>query len=519
MIKNKMKVSKKVVIISGVIAIAVLITSVFISGLLNGVFFKEQSEEIQETIKLTYNGELITFKNKPIIENDMVYFPLEELLKKVNSKNYIKKEGQETVIYIENSTDYYRIKVGLKELNKGRIEQLDPVARSSAKRDTTYSPILKNKIVYIPYEYVKYILIDANGYNISGSSLYQNEKMNIQFEIPLDWSGEYLVNEKTEDWLFFNHKDIYDKYGEGNGILFHLHKVNDKDLEEELMIGNQTVLWQNEEYAYVLGRPTDVQYPTWSDMDREDILFAKEYQKMFSGITHIEQTFSLIKKVDTPVITNIEKLSYIQIRDLQRQVDSGHFPWRLDPEQVIMAFLSGKGVNVENGKITALTGGSEGVSATYSIGEKEYLIELFKPLDITEQGIWIVKTFQKKCNAIIQEVHFYERTPAQALINKQEDGWYTVPKHISAVLQYEGDKPYSISAYFTPTGTNMESEKKLVAQEVLGRTDTNISPTPARFPSLDIDFSEEDKLGHLWFVFTFEDGSSVVSEIYNMYIE
>ncbi len=351
--------------------------------------------------------------------------------------------------------------------------------------------------------------------------VYKNEKMNIQFEIPNDWRGKYIIDETLEDdgYIIIKHKRIAEKY-EGAGIICSVYKEPDETVDETLnMLGNQTVVWQNQDYAYIVGRPTDVQVPIFADSDEEDFELTRQYDEMYRDISQIESTFSLINDVETPNIANAEKLSYAQIRDLQRHADNGHFPWRLDYEQVIMAFLSGKGVNVEDGKITALAGGSAGVSATFSIEEKEYLLELFKPLDMTEQGIWIVKTFQRKGSAIIQEVHFYDRTPAQAWIDKQEDGWYRVPQRINAVLQYEGDKPYSISAYFTPAGTNTESEKKLVGQKVFDTTDTGISQTPARFPSLDLDFSKEDTIGHLWFVFDFEDGSSAVSEIYNMYIE
>ncbi|MBQ9997502.1 MAG: hypothetical protein IJP19_00625 [Clostridia bacterium] len=297
--------------------------------------------------------------------------------------------------------------------------------------------------------------------------LYKNETMNFQLEIPVSWSEKYIVDETAVDdnYVAFKHKGISEKHG-GMGTLFYVMILPDSEIDEHMnMVGNMTVWWRNQDYGYLIGRPTDVQVPIFADSDEEDFELTRQYDEMYRDISQIESTFSLINDVETPNIANAENLSYAQIRDLQRQVDNGHFPWRLDYEQVIMAFLSGKGVNVEYGKITALAGGSAGVSATFSIEEKEYLLELFKPLDMTEQGIWIVKTFQRKGSAIIQEVHFYDRTPAQAWIDKQEDGWYRVPQRINAVLQYEGDKPYSISAYFTPAGTNTESEKKLVGQK------------------------------------------------------
>lgn len=70
----------------------------------------------------------------------------------------------------------------------------------------------------------------------------------------------------------------------------------------------------------------------------------------------------------------------------------------MDYEQVVQSFLTGKGIEVEGGEITELAGGGEGISLTFTVGEKEYTqiysIELFKPIDKRENGIWIVRTFE-----------------------------------------------------------------------------------------------------------------------------
>ena len=233
---------------------------------------------------------------------------------------------------------------------------------------------------------------------ISEGILYRNEKMNVQFEIPMYWQGKYFVDESVEDYIILRHAAIAEKY-EGAGAICTIYKEPDETVDETLnMLGNQTVVWQNQDYAYIVGRPTDVQHPIWTDSDDEDAILALEYEKMAEGITHIVSSFSLINDVDTPVIVNAEDMSYAQMRDLQRQVDNGHFPWRIDYEQVVMSFLSGKGIDVEGGEISELAGGgsSGGISLTYSVQEKDYVIELFQPIDTREHGIWIVRTFEER---------------------------------------------------------------------------------------------------------------------------
>ena len=234
--------------------------------------------------------------------------------------------------------------------------------------------------------------------DVTEGILYKNEKMNVQFEIPVSWQGKYFVDESVEDYIVLKHTAIAEKY-EGAGAICSVYKEPDETVDATLnMLGNQTVVWQNQDYAYIVGRPTDVQHPIWDDRDDEDSVLASEYEEMAEGIVHIISTFSLINEVDVPVITNAENMSYAQIRDLQRQANNGHFPWRMDYEQVVKSFLSGKGIDIESGKITELTGGADSVSLTYSVKGKEYIIELFKPIDTSEHGIWLVRTFEESEN-------------------------------------------------------------------------------------------------------------------------
>ncbi len=107
---------------------------------------------------------------------------------------------------------------------------------------------------------------------------------------------------------------------------------------------------------------------------------------------------------------NAENMNDEQIGKLQEEVNKGHFPWRLDYEQVVKEFLSGKGIDVENGKITVLSGGGSagGISLTYFVGEKEYsqqyLLELYQPIDKTDKGIWMVRTFQDTTDKFFDDV-------------------------------------------------------------------------------------------------------------------
>lgn len=94
----------------------------------------------------------------------------------------------------------------------------------------------------------------------------------------------------------------------------------------------------------------------------------------------------------TKDVSNAENMSYAQMGDLQESVNNGHFPWRLDYKQVIMSYLSGKGEKAENGELVAFAGDGEKCSGSYKIGNSIYTLELFKPVDKSDKGIWVVKS-------------------------------------------------------------------------------------------------------------------------------
>lgn len=397
--------------ISKIIAMAVFaIIIILIICISSYVAVKKRDNKNDSDIKFTYNGQILSFNNEPYIllsgnesqkqnEKLMAYFPLEELCKKLNSE--CETNGNKITIKIPGANDNYEI-----EVNKNQIFY-NPVDKgNTGTRETKFSPEIKNNILYIPYEFIEYIWIDANGYDVFGSTLYKNQKLNIKFEIPMNWLGKYFVDEalQNDGYIVFKHTAIAEKY-DGAGTLFYIRKKPDSEIDECMnMIGNQTVVWRNQDYGYLIGRPTDVQYPIWADRDKEDINLADEYETMYRNISYIETTFSLINDVDIPYISNAENMSYAEIKDLQRQAGNGHFSWRLDYNQVAQSFLYSKGIDAGNGKITSHKNNEnkDEISLIYTVTENEYTktysIKLFKPIDKSDNGIWIVKEFKNIAN-------------------------------------------------------------------------------------------------------------------------
>ena len=480
---------------------------------------REDDTVVNSDIKLTFNGEIISFQNDPYIFSEtlptgfntqtMAFFPLEELCQKLGAE--CEKNLNEAVIKIPGANDNYRISLGKNEI------YYESLIGASATRETKFAPEAKNNALYIPYEFIEYIFIDGNNYDIFGSTLYKNETMNIQFELPMHWLGKYIADETTvnDSYIAFKHKGIAEKH-DGMGTLFSVMKISDSDIQEHIGMVGGTIVWQNQEYAILIGTPTDVQVPIWAGNDKEDVVFADEYERMSKGITHIKSTFSLINDIDTPVITNAENMSYAQMVDLQRQVDNGHFPWRLDYEQVMQSYISGKGYAVDDGSLMSFAGDGEKCGGVYGIGNYRHHIELFKPIDKTEHGIWIVRSYKLVEPLEIKEILFHnvthkdnKSTAERAL--KRDDGWYNLLRDASVYINFNGAIPQSVIAKFTPAGTEMQEYEKEV-----GRAIAPFEQIPIL---INMSFSKEDTMGHLQFEFNFEDGSMVKSELFNVLIE
>lgn len=170
MIKNKKTTSRFMSVISAVIAVIMLSTTVFASGVLSDLTTDDY------TIEITNNGEKIELKNKPFIENGEVYVPLRELFEKMgimsNPENYINWDnGKITVSINEPSrsvngySEYtYQIEIG-QEIRK-ILSNPEPINFDVL----IVPPVLKDSITYVQLGSVSGVLNE-----IYGTHLYKLE--------------------------------------------------------------------------------------------------------------------------------------------------------------------------------------------------------------------------------------------------------------------------------------------------------------------------------------------------------
>lgn len=173
MIRTKKATSKLISVLSAVLAIAMLSTTVFASGVLSGL------AEDNYTIEITNNGEVIELVNKPFIENGEVYVPLREMFEKIgimelsnsniiwkngiiglmggisfiNQNNLAEQDFSEGTIFV---SPYYEIEIG-----KAQIVT-NPSQKVLTAVQMKNAPVLKNGNTYIPYSYINYLLKNEN---------------------------------------------------------------------------------------------------------------------------------------------------------------------------------------------------------------------------------------------------------------------------------------------------------------------------------------------------------------------
>ena len=317
MIKNKKTTSRFMSVLSAVIAVVMLSTTVFASGVLSDLTTDDY------TIEILNNGEKIELKNKPFIENGEVYVPLREVI----DKSFSKDDGvtdikwndgtiDVTIAYYQGESGMYRLKIGSNQLELKHIsfdehdKNFDEIENNvGISQGLKQTPVLKKSTTYIPLRNASYMLFgftnrrdenkvpreltydvyDKSGNIIDYSGFYHIVMGEYTIKIPESWSGKYSV-EMASDMVSFVQKAAYDKYG--IGTLFRIEKTNAENADEILnMLGGSRLLYKDDVYAYIFEIPTDVQYPIWEGRDENDIEIAAEYEKMFKDVAQIAGSF------------------------------------------------------------------------------------------------------------------------------------------------------------------------------------------------------------------------------------
>ena len=215
MIKNKKTTSRFMSVLSAVIAVIMLSTTVFASGVLSDLTTDDY------TIEITNNGEKIELKNKPFIENGEVYVPLRELFEKVGVMNHPDSKIEWDNGKIDLDIAYYAYAYTThKSPNDGQGVDIITIISSYAIEigNSTIllnahptlmgqnishedimdnAPVLKGSNTYIPFSYVQRML-HSQSWQIS-YNVYDKNNMLIDFSPTFNFVSPTVVKTSQYD--------------------------------------------------------------------------------------------------------------------------------------------------------------------------------------------------------------------------------------------------------------------------------------------------------------------------------
>lgn len=164
MIQNRKVTSKLMSSLSVAVALALLSTTVFASGVLSGL------TENNDTIEVTNNGKKIELVNKPFIENGELYLPLRETLEKIgvmdNTGSYISWNNGKIEVFFGYDDNGAAVKMDDRfEMEIGKTylfyNPSNDLPNSDALRDMYYAPLLAGQTTYVPYSFISCMFAES----------------------------------------------------------------------------------------------------------------------------------------------------------------------------------------------------------------------------------------------------------------------------------------------------------------------------------------------------------------------
>lgn len=514
------------------------------------ITFKELAKielsEIEEiSIRSGITGEGVTISSKVIIEN--VLNTVNELELKDYEENIQGGFAYEVIFGLsDNSSIQYNCSAGT-EINGRRYEALDDteVRKCLGYYYDLYKSIDSSKWAteYIA-EAVKYgIINDDDTWNYA-APICREDFCNIAVKM-METAGVILPTDNPQRPLGIKDTDnvnVLKLYKSGVILGKEHHKTgitfapNDFITREEAA----TILYR---MAKIMGiglgvmRPEVVYY--WDEDKASDwALDAIKYMRnirVMDGVNGyefypkdtytVEQAIATMIRLfekkanqydDSELISEPEQMTIADVNRLQDLVNEGHMNWRTVPELVVKAFVAYKtNKDAENGKVVALAGGSDRCSVKFELDGTAYNLELVRPIDKTDNGVWVVEAFENEAN---KEIFFYVPSIEKTPVEKQEDGWYKFPEKVVVLFpfpSFDYEKPTSVTAIFTPTGTEMD----VMAKEIAKIEPPYVYETMAEVLNMEISLPSDATRGHLFFRFELEDGSVEDSQYFNVYQE
>lgn len=510
----------------------------------------EPSDIAETSIRSGSTGEGVIISSPHIIEDVLNHINNMELKEYKDTVGGGRGGWSYSVMFglLDNNSIHYTCSTGM-EINNTKYEAIDDteVRKSLEYYYNLYKSINSSKwATDIIAEAVNLgIINEDNSWNFP-SSICREDFCNIAVRM-IESAGIILPTENPQRPLGIKDTDninVLKLYKSGVILGKEHHKTGVTFAPSDFITREEaaTILYRIIRYCFWFDMPQSAYNESvsfYSDKDMisdwafEAVFYLKELGIMLGtsdnefspkGSYTVEQTvatmvrlFKLANPYDnTELVSEPEQLTMADVNRLQNLVNEGHMSWRAVPELVVKAFVGYKtNKDAENGKIVELAGDSERCSIKFELDGTTYNLELVRPIDKTDNGVWVVEAFENEAE---KEIFFYVPSIEKTPVVKQDDGWYKFPEKVVALFPFPSfhyEKPISVTAIFTPTGTEMDKMAKEIAK---------IEPpysyhSMAEVLNMEISLPSDATRGHLFFRFEFEDGTVEDSQYFNVYQE
>lgn len=516
------------------------------------ITFKELTKielsEIEEiSIRSGITGEGVIISSKLVIEN--ILNTVNELELKDYEENIQGGFAYEVMFGLsDNNSIHYNCSAGT-EINNRRYEALDDteVRKSLEYYYNLYKSINSSKwATDIIAEAVNLGIISAdNSWNFP-ASICREDFCNIAVRM-IESAGVILPTENPQRPLGIKDTEninVLKLYKAGVILGKEHHKTGITFAPGDFITREEaaTILYRIIRYCFWFDMPQSTYNESVSFYSDKDIISDWAFEAVFylkelgimlgtsdnefspKGSYTVEQTvatmvrlFKLANPYDnTELVSEPEQLTMADVNRLQNLANEGHMSWRTVPELLVKAFVGYKtNKDAENGKIVELAGDSERCSVKFELDGTTYNLELVRPIDKTDNGVWVVEAFENEAD---KEIFFYVPSIEKTPVEKQDDGWYKFPEKVVALFpfpSFDYEKPISVTAIFTPTGTEMDK----VAKEIAKIEPPYMYHSMAEVLNMEISLPSDATRGHLFFRFEFEDGTVEDSQYFNVYQE
>ena len=505
---------------SVILAIVIITTALFSSGVMAKELLPHNKPDSSLFVcEIRDHGKLIYLNHAPIYQSETVYLPLVETFQKIgvmeHEKSNIVLEKKTVNIFAVESKEHanydnqgnhtddivhdlyyqYELKIGKPML----IIYSDQNPQNTFKETKIMEqvPIVKDNVIYVPYEYLEVMVNQA-----------------MQYHFITLWGTPENTTENTFYWPT-EHKNISASFGKkihpitgkevnhtgidiieekGSPVVSSISgEVTETGFDDEF--GNYIRIENREGISVYYGHLSSINVKKGESVEQKTVIGSVGDSGLATGaFLHFE--IMIQDKYQDP------QSFFEDITLHNKNIDSKEYI------KIAENYLSRRNIRVTNGKMISFSGNHEECSLTYSAEDKIYEF-IIKRTEGTPEDIIEITSFREVPYSLFGEISLRDLNNHSII---PSDNKYYVEKSFTAFVglnaqlpDFDGRIPNCVRAFFEPADVSMHSKKREVG---VSKGPYKNIPIP-----INIQLNPDETMGHLYFVLEYSDEYTPKSEV------